>query len=1110
MHAPHLTALRDTDGDGKADERTDLVTGLGLPPEKNPVRLHCANGVAYGHDGWLYLALGDHGCDVKRPEGDRLVLEGGGILRCRPDGRDLHVFATGLRNIYDVALDEALNVFVRDNENDGGDYKIRVCHSFFGADHGYPYLYYERPDEALAPLADLGLGSSAGGVCYLERQFPAEYRGSLFFCEWGRSVVRCHPEAAGSGFGPLKESEFAAGADTDPYGFKPTDLVVDRDGALFVADWADGQRPNRGRGRIYRITHPGDGKARPRPEGLIARLDSESYHERVEAQDAIARQGRDGAKVLREALAKGTLGVRGRLHAVWLLGGAEELFDLARRDTDPRVQAQAVRAIADLADPVLARHRLDAGPGDAKLAARLAEWAEGKDPLVLREVVVALGRLRWREAPAWVAKAVTKPDAPLAHAAMQTLRRSGNWPAVLKLVDRPSADPLRPVALRALSGEYVPEVADGLIERLRSEPDAARRGQYADALTRVHKRPGPWVYWGYRPPPRPANAVAWERTEAIGRALDAALGDPDRGVRLAVLRRMRREKVPASLAALGRWLREEDEPERLGAVLEALRDHPAGATREHLEAVIGGRKKPAAARLAALAMFAAGLDESGEGRLPAVAGALEDGPVLAEALRQIGRRPRVEAPRLLVDKLGSADAGVRAAAAEAAGARQTPGAAEAVRKLLDDRDLGVRRAAASAAGKLGDRAASEALLRLARDADAGVRRSSLESLGLLRESRVVPLAVGALTDPETRVAALRCLAEHGGPEQADAVIALARQDHSAEVLPVVLRMLAGWAKKSARPELDEAAADLQGASGVLARWDGAGPLTSDEASRLVERLAKGKDDGAGWRTVVGEGAESRVRFGAAKAGEAWVAHTEVRLPERAEVEFLAGAAGAVRVWVNGRPAYRRDEAGPFRPDGDRFTAALEKGPNRVVVRLTPGKGDAEFHVRFRHRASTAEHEKLTQAALTRAGNADRGRKLFFDAQKSQCVKCHRVGDQGERIGPELTGVGGRFSRIHLIESVLQPSRTVPPGFQGVAVTLKSGRVLTGVKVAETEDALTLGDAQGNKHVLKKADVEEEQPQRQSVMPDGLEKPLSADEFVDLITYLTSLKGAGPR
>src|SRR5262249_35991013 len=103
MHAPFLTALRDTKGTGAADERRGLRTGWGRPPGRNATRVRCANGVGEGHYGWLYLAMGANGLNVLRPEGDRLVLQGGGILRCRPDGRDLHVFATGLRNIYDVA-----------------------------------------------------------------------------------------------------------------------------------------------------------------------------------------------------------------------------------------------------------------------------------------------------------------------------------------------------------------------------------------------------------------------------------------------------------------------------------------------------------------------------------------------------------------------------------------------------------------------------------------------------------------------------------------------------------------------------------------------------------------------------------------------------------------------------------------------------------------------------------------------------------------------------------------------------------------------------------------------------------------------------------------------
>ena len=280
---------------------------------------------------------------MKRPEGDRLVLNGGGILRCRPDGRDLHVFATGLRNIYDVALDAELNVFVRDNENDGGDYKIRVCHSFFGADHGYPYLYYERPDEALPPLADLGLGSSAGGVCYLERAFPPEYRGNLFFCEWGRSVVRYSPRPAGSGFAPVKEIEFAVGAENDPYGFKPTDLVVQRDGSLLVSDWADGQRPKRGRGRIYRIAPTEMPKDAEEPAATIcspARFRELLRADRRATRTGEARRGR-AEGTIRAALARRE--ARAARPAARGLGPARgdgedasrTLLKLAKADPDP-------------------------------------------------------------------------------------------------------------------------------------------------------------------------------------------------------------------------------------------------------------------------------------------------------------------------------------------------------------------------------------------------------------------------------------------------------------------------------------------------------------------------------------------------------------------------------------------------------------------------------------------------------------------------------------------------------------------------------------------------------------------------------------------------------
>ena len=258
MHAPFLTAVRDRDGDGVAEDRRDLLTGLGLPPEKNPSRLHCANGVVAGHDGWLYLALGDNGCDVPRP-GRRSA----GAPRRRhpalPAGRARpaclrHRPAEHLRRRPGRGA-ERLRARQRERRRRLPDPRL-------------PQLLRRRPRLSVplrrAPRrgpAAAGRSSAAAppraGSATWRRGSRAEYRGNLFFCEWGRAVVRYRPARSGSGFAPLKQIEFAAGGDGDPYGFKPTDLVVQRDGSLIVADWADGQQPKRGRGRIYRITASG-------------------------------------------------------------------------------------------------------------------------------------------------------------------------------------------------------------------------------------------------------------------------------------------------------------------------------------------------------------------------------------------------------------------------------------------------------------------------------------------------------------------------------------------------------------------------------------------------------------------------------------------------------------------------------------------------------------------------------------------------------------------------------------------------------------------------------------------------------------------------------------
>jgi putative heme-binding domain-containing protein len=217
------------------------------------------------------------------------------------------------------------------------------------------------------------------------------------------------------------------------------------------------------------------------------------------------------------------------------------------------------------------------------------------------------------------------------------------------------------------------------------------------------------------------------------------------------------------------------------------------------------------------------------------------------------------------------------------------------------------------------------------------------------------------------------------------------------------------------------------------------------------------------------------------------------------------------VWLNGKSVLTRAEPRRFQPDSDRFGAELVQGTNRLVIQLGNVPGTAiEFHARFRQKSSRAEHEALVDAALARTGNVERGRKLFFTVEKSNCLKCHRLGEQGEKIGPELTGIGSRFSRIHIVESLLEPSRTIAAGFQSQTVAMQDGRVLSGLKISETADTLILADNQGKKHSLLKADIEESKLHAGSIMPDGLEKTLTVDEFVDLISYLTSEKQTAGR
>src|SRR5262249_26332988 len=149
------------------------------------------------------------------------------------------------------------------------------------------------------------------------------------------------------------------------------------------------------------------------------------------------------------------------------------------------------------------------------------------------------------------------------------------------------------------------------------------------------------------------NTVDWERTEAIAQALDRVLADSDRELRLAMLRRMQREKILVHLATLGRWLADEHQPECVAAILVSLHGQPATAICGYLEAIIQDMKHSQTNRRSALALFVGGLDRRAPAPLLALAQELEDGAVLADALGRLGQYPKLPATAVLTRKLRS-------------------------------------------------------------------------------------------------------------------------------------------------------------------------------------------------------------------------------------------------------------------------------------------------------------------------------------------------------------------------------------------------------------------------------------------------------------------------
>jgi len=146
-----------------------------------------------------------------------------------------------------------------------------------------------------------------------------------------------------------------------------------------------------------------------------------------------------------------------------------------------------------------------------------------------------------------------------------------------------------------------------------------------------------------------------------------------------------------------------------------------------------------------------------------------------------------------------------------------------------------------------------------------------------------------------------------------------------------------------------------------------------------------------------------------------------------------------------------------------------------------------------------------QDVLELEGDAERGLAVF----KKTCSVCHQVGDIGHNIAPNLASVKNK-SHADLLLAILDPNREAQPNFNVYTVVTDQGQTFTGIIAAETANSVTIRRAESKEDVILRSNIEDLISTGVSLMPEGLEKDLSKQNFADVIEFIKTMKVQAPK
>jgi putative heme-binding domain-containing protein len=422
-NSTELLHLSDSDGDGKADRRRVLLSGFGTEDTH-----HLIHTLRWGHDGLLYfnqsIYIHSH---IETPYGVRR-LGGGGVWQFRPEARRLEVFARGWWNAWGHHFDRWGQSFVTDGAGGEGVNPVVPGSS-----------YTATPGEARV-LQGLNPGHPKYCGCEIVsgRHFPEAWQGGLITNDFrGHRVCRFSLAPEGSGYTAKQEADLIK---TSHPAFRPVDVKMGPDGALYIADWynpiiqhgeVDFRDPRRDvtHGRIWRVTAKGRPLV-PRPK--LVRASVAELLEALKAPEGWTRH--HARRVLKERGAAAVLPALKewagkidaadeplRLEALWTYQSLDvvepKLLAALLHARDYRVRAAATRVVS---------HWHDRLSNPLEL---LAERVADDHPQVRLEAVRALAQVPSARAAEVALTAMGRPlDKYLDYGLWLTLRQlQGQW-----------------------------------------------------------------------------------------------------------------------------------------------------------------------------------------------------------------------------------------------------------------------------------------------------------------------------------------------------------------------------------------------------------------------------------------------------------------------------------------------------------------------------------------------------------------------------------------------------------------------------------------------------------------------------------------------------------